>query len=52
MLSKSVLGLIRVGFVMSAACPIYPQHRTFLDVLGTSQLGRPDITEVSRIYAF
>ena len=32
--------VIRVGFVMSILCPIYTQHRTFPDAVGTSQLGQ------------
>jgi hypothetical protein len=28
----------RVGFVMSAICPIYPKQQTFPDPLGTSHL--------------
>ena len=35
----SVVGQ-RVGFVMPVVCPIYTQHRTFPDPVGTSQLGR------------
>jgi len=32
--------VIRVGLVICAACPIYTQHRTFPDLVGTSQLGQ------------
>ena len=28
---------------MSAACPLYTQHRTFPDAVGTSQLGGLDV---------
>jgi len=28
----------RVGFVMSAVCPVYPQQQTSPDTLGTSHL--------------
>jgi hypothetical protein len=28
----------RVGFVTSAVCPVYPQHQTFPDPVGTSHL--------------
>jgi hypothetical protein len=30
----------RVGFPMSDVCPIYTQHRTFPDPIGTSRLGQ------------
>jgi hypothetical protein len=29
----------RVGLVMSVVCPVYPQHQTFPDPVGTSRLG-------------
>jgi hypothetical protein len=29
--------VIRVDFVMPAVCPLYPQHRTFPDSVGTSR---------------
>jgi len=32
------LWVIRVAFVMSAICPVYPEHQTFLDSVGTSHL--------------
>jgi hypothetical protein len=28
----------RVGFVMSAVCPVYPKQQTFPDPVGTSHL--------------
>jgi hypothetical protein len=28
----------RVGFVMSAVCPVYPKQQTFPDAVGTSHL--------------
>jgi hypothetical protein len=31
--------LKRVGFVMSAVCPVYPEQQTFADAVGTSHLG-------------
>ena len=31
--------VIRVGFVMSAICPVYPKQQTFLGPVGTSHLG-------------
>src|SRR5467141_3700407 len=30
----------RVGFVMSAICPVYPKQQTFLGPVGTSHLGQ------------
>ena len=30
----------RVGFVMSAVCPVYPKQQTFPDPVGTSHLGQ------------
>src|SRR6476659_8440281 len=30
----------RVGFVMSAICPVYPKQQTFLGPVGTSHLAR------------
>ena len=36
----SLLWVIHVGFVMCVVPPIYTQHRTFLDPVGTSHLGQ------------
>ena len=33
------VGIKRVGFVMSAICPVYPKQHTFSDPVGTSHLG-------------
>jgi hypothetical protein len=32
------LGVKRVGFVMSAVCPVYPKQQAFPDAVGTSHL--------------
>jgi hypothetical protein len=37
--SQGLFRVIRVGLVICAACPIYTQHRTFPNPVGTSQLG-------------
>jgi len=34
----AVHSIIRVGFVMSAACPVYTQQQTLPDPVGTSLL--------------
>jgi hypothetical protein len=33
-----LLWVKRVGFVMSAVCPVYPKEQTFPDPVGTSHL--------------
>src|SRR6266850_8183432 len=37
---ESPLRVRRVGFVMSAVCPVYPQQQTSPDPVGTSHLGQ------------
>jgi hypothetical protein len=37
---KFRFGVIRVGFVMSVVCPVYPKQQTFPDSVDTSQLGQ------------
>src|SRR5580704_12414808 len=34
----AVHSIKRVGFVMSAICPVYPKQQTFPDAVGTSHL--------------
>ena len=36
--TKSPVWVKRVGFVMSAVCPVYPQQQTSPDTVGTSHL--------------
>jgi hypothetical protein len=38
--SEGPLWVKRVGFVMSAVCPVYPKQQTFPDPVGTSHLGQ------------
>jgi hypothetical protein len=40
MCSDVRFGVKRVGFVMSAICPVYPEHQTFPGPVGTSHLGQ------------
>jgi hypothetical protein len=40
MVAKRPLRVRRVGFVMSAACPVYPDKQTISEPVGTSHLGQ------------
>jgi hypothetical protein len=46
--AMSALGSKRVGFVMVAVCPIYPQQQTFQGPVGTSQKCQKPTSELER----
>src|SRR5258705_11154140 len=45
--ARCLLWVKRVGFVMSAVCPVYPQQQTSPDTVGTSHLGQKPISRTA-----